>query len=308
MLKQLRTKINKTSWTRFDESYIALNRSQLLDKKIIANVKTPQHLDSFPPSTTEITSKNNLPLRVEEILLDDTEQCQQNTHFIRNLLDSIINNALGNLQKSSVETKITCHKNEVSTIVQQFTSDDTLIPIPNDIHTPITENHRNISVSSIDETFQKLEFKIYELNKSVNYELALLNKKLEFFSEYLNKLVNSSLTSQQEKSLEENTSLLKNNLSTKNEIIKKLVETQNTVLNTISAKSNNLVFLYHLTVLTKISSTRIARSTFCKTLFFTTARNIASHSNAPPKTRAKYRNERYICGQFTGIYHQTRCL
>ena len=246
---------------------------------------------------------------MEEILSDDTEQCQQNTHFIRNLLDSIINNALGNLQKSSVETKTTCHKNEMSTIVQQFTSDDTLIPIPNDIHTPITESHRtSISVSSIDESFQKLEFKICELNKSVNYELALLNKKLEFFSEYLNKLVNSSLTSQQEKSLEENTSLLKNNLSTKDEIIKKLVETQNTVLNTISAKSNNLVLLYHLTVLTKISSTRIARSTFCKTLFFTTARNIASYSNAPPKTRAKYRNEGYVCGQFTGRYHQTRCL
>ena len=67
----------------------------------------------------------------------------------------------------------------MSAIVQQFTSDDTLIPIPNDIHTPITENHRtsSISVSSIDESFQKLELKICELNKSVDYELALLNKK-----------------------------------------------------------------------------------------------------------------------------------
>ena len=62
---------------------------------------------------------------------------------------------------------------------------------------------------------------------------------MDSFSEYFNKLVNSSLTSQQEKSLEENISLLKKNLCTKDEIIKKLVETQNTVLNTISAKSNN---------------------------------------------------------------------
>ena len=46
-------------------------------------------------------------------------------HFIRNLLNDIINNALGNLKKSSHETKITtCHTNETSTIVHQFTSDD----------------------------------------------------------------------------------------------------------------------------------------------------------------------------------------
>ena len=45
-------------------------------------VKTPQHLDSFCLSSTEIISKDNLPVQVEEIILDDTEQCQQNTHFI----------------------------------------------------------------------------------------------------------------------------------------------------------------------------------------------------------------------------------
>ena len=95
---------------------------------------------------------------MEETILGDTQQCQQNTHFIRNLLNDIINNALGNLDKSSDETKITtCHINEMSTIVQQFTSDDTLIPIPNDIHAPITKNHRaSIFASSFDESFQKL--------------------------------------------------------------------------------------------------------------------------------------------------------
>ena len=128
----------------------------------------------------------------------------------------------------------------MSTIVQQFTSDDTLIPIPDDLYTPITENYRtSISMSSIHESFQKLELKICEINNSVNYELALLNKKMDSFSEYLNKLVNSSQSSQQEKSLEENICVLKKNLCTKDEIIKKLVETQNTVPNTISAKSNN---------------------------------------------------------------------
>ena len=77
---------------------------------------------------------------MEEIILDDTQQCQQNTHFIRILLDDSINNALGNLDKLSDETKRrTRHTNEMSTIVQQFTSDDTLIPVPNDIHTPITK-------------------------------------------------------------------------------------------------------------------------------------------------------------------------
>ena len=67
-------------------------------------------------------------------------------------------------------------------IVQQFMSDDTLIPIPNDIHTPITENHRSsISVSRVDENFQKSKLKICELDKSMNYELVFLNKKWILF-------------------------------------------------------------------------------------------------------------------------------
>ena len=103
-VKAVTKKINKTNGTSFDEGCIAVNISQLLDKKIITNVKTPQHLDSFRLCTTEITSENNLPFHVEKIVLDDTEQCRQNTHFIRNLLDDIINNALGNLEKSSDAT------------------------------------------------------------------------------------------------------------------------------------------------------------------------------------------------------------
>ena len=68
------------------------------------------------------------------------------------MLDDIINNALGNLEKLSDVTKITCRTNEISTFAQQFTSDDTLISIPNDIHTLITGNHRtSTSVTSIDE-------------------------------------------------------------------------------------------------------------------------------------------------------------
>ena len=120
-VKAITKKIYKTSGTSFDEDCIAVNISQLLDKKIIINVRTPQHLDSFRFSTTEITSDDKLPSQVEEIILDDTEQCQQNIQFIRILLDDIINNALGNLDKSSDETKITTrHTNEMSTIVQQF--------------------------------------------------------------------------------------------------------------------------------------------------------------------------------------------
>ena len=47
---------------------------------------------------------------MKEIELDDTEQCQQNTDFIRKLLNDIINNALNNLEKFSDVTKITaCH-------------------------------------------------------------------------------------------------------------------------------------------------------------------------------------------------------
>ena len=239
--KAITKRINKTNGTSFDEGCIAVNISQSLDKKIITNVITPQHLDSFHLSTTEITSEDNLLSLVEEIILENTQQCEQNTHFIRILLDDIINNALVNLDKSSDETKITTrHANEMLTFVQQSTSDDTLIPIPNDIHTAITKNCRtSISASSFDEGFQELELKTYELNKSVNSELALLNKKMDSFSEYFNKLVNSSLPSQNEKSLEENISLLKKNLCMKEEIIKKLVETQNTVLNTISANSKN---------------------------------------------------------------------
>ena len=146
LVKAIAKKINETSGISFDEGCIAVNMFQLLDKKIITNVKTPQHLDSFDVRNC----------------IRRTEQCQKYIHVIRNLLDDIINNALDNLEKSSDATKITTsHTNEMSAIVQQFTSDDTLIPIPNDIHTPIKENHRtSISVPSIDESFQKLELKI----------------------------------------------------------------------------------------------------------------------------------------------------
>ena len=95
-VKAITKKINKHSGTGFDESYIAVNISQLLDKKSITNVITPQNLDSFRLSTTEITSEDNPPLQVKEIVLDHTEQWQKHTHFIRNLLDEIINNSLGN--------------------------------------------------------------------------------------------------------------------------------------------------------------------------------------------------------------------
>ena len=73
----------------------------------------------------------------------------------------------------------------MSTIFQQHTSDDALIPILNDIHNTITENHSK-SNSSTDESFQKLEPKIFGLNKFVNYKLTLSNKK---------KKINSSLRS-----------------------------------------------------------------------------------------------------------------
>ena len=98
----------------------------------------------------------------------------------------------------------------MSAIIQQFTSDDKMVLIPNDIYAPITENRRtSMSIFSIDESFQKFELKICELNKSVDYELAFLNKKMDSFSEYLNKLVSSSLPSQQEKYLGVNIFLLK---------------------------------------------------------------------------------------------------
>ena len=62
---------------------------------------------------------------------------------------------------------------------------------------------------------------------------------MDSFSEYLNKFVNSSLRNQQEISLEEFIYVLTKILCGKDQIIKKLVESQSTVLDTISAKSNN---------------------------------------------------------------------
>ena len=59
-VKAVTKKINKTSGTRFDEGCIAVNISQILDKENVTNVKTPQHLDYFRLSTTEITSEDNL--------------------------------------------------------------------------------------------------------------------------------------------------------------------------------------------------------------------------------------------------------
>ena len=82
MLKPLRKKINKPSGANFVEDYIGINVSQLFDMKIITNVKTPQYLDSFCLSTTDSSSEDNLTLQAEEIESNDTEQCQQYSHFI----------------------------------------------------------------------------------------------------------------------------------------------------------------------------------------------------------------------------------
>ena len=201
-------------------------------------------------------------------------------------------------------TKITArHTNDKSTIAQQFTSDDTLIPIPNDIHTPTTKNYcDSISTSNFDESFQKLELKIYELNKSVDSELALLNKKMD----------------SRRKSLEENVSLLKKDLCMKDEIIKKLVETQSTVLNNISAKSinqhsnnlnqsssslpsNNLNENSHNTK--KLTSQEPVARPYSSQLQKILYPNQAHHQRP-----VKYRSEKYICGKSTGGYHQTRYL
>ena len=66
-VKAITKNIKKTNGTSFDEGCFAVNVSQLLDKKIITNVKTQQRLDSFGLSTTEITSEDNLLSQVEEI-------------------------------------------------------------------------------------------------------------------------------------------------------------------------------------------------------------------------------------------------
>ena len=119
----------------------------------------------------------------------------------------------------------------------------------------------------------------------------------------------------------ENRSVLKKNLSTKDEIIKKLVEAQSRVFNTISRKSHN----QHSNTLTQANfslpynslnenshNTNQLDSQEQKhpptTLFFTTARRIASYLNTPPKIRAKYHYKKYVCIQFTRRYHQTRYL
>lgn len=62
---------------------------------------------------------------------------------------------------------------------------------------------------------------------------------MNYFSEYLNKVVSSNLPSPQEKSLEDDIYVLNKNFCTKNKIINKVVETQNTVLITIWANSKN---------------------------------------------------------------------
>ena len=77
---------------------------------------------------------------------------------------------------------------------------------------------------------------------------------MNYFSEYLNKVVSSNLPRPQEKSLEDDIYVLNKNFCTKNKIINKVVETQNTVLITIwlSLKINiqtiqiKLTCLYHL--------------------------------------------------------------
>ena len=135
-------------------------------------------------------------------------------------------------------------------------------------------------------------------------------------SEYLNKFINSSQSSQQEKSLEENISLLKKNFCTKDEIINKLVETQSTVLNAISAKFNNKNSNSHshFAALTKIltkqgnqlhqnSSIHLSHDPI-----FDNCKKYRIRFKYTTKDPAKYCNEKYTCGKFTGRYHESKHL
>ena len=62
-VKAITTKINKTSGASFDVDCITVNISQLLDKKIITNVKTPQYLIlfAFPPQKLLPKVEEGLP-------------------------------------------------------------------------------------------------------------------------------------------------------------------------------------------------------------------------------------------------------
>ena len=81
-VKAITEKITKTKGTIFDEGYIAFNISQLLGKKIITNVKIPQHLDfffAFPPQ--KLLRKIIYLDRWKKFVLDDT-LCNASKTFI----------------------------------------------------------------------------------------------------------------------------------------------------------------------------------------------------------------------------------
>ena len=74
MLKPLQRKLIKPAAHLLVKTTLG-STYQLLYKKAITNVKTPQYLDYFCLSTTKITSEDNLLLHAEELELGE---CQQN--------------------------------------------------------------------------------------------------------------------------------------------------------------------------------------------------------------------------------------
>ena len=96
-------------------------------------------------------------------------------------------------------------------------------------------NFKNCENNDLRKHISKLEAQLYAIKSYVNCEVSILTNKIESISNDFEKRINTLLGKEKSKLeiLQQNMTLLQNELLSKNEIIKSLIEIQSSILYTM---------------------------------------------------------------------------
>lgn len=251
--------------SRTDSSYIDINSTEhiindLLKRKIIINKKTSQGLDSFYPFTENSTkSINEDEIQSEkETISNETENVNTGNNRKSNCNEgiSLVNNK--NISNIDFNVNTRVDDNDLPILVNYQTPITGTKELPITIHTetPIsykadlaskenelttqktnTQNKETLTEPN-EENGIKTEAKLSALKSFIKCEIAILNDKFEMFRKEVNEKVRMSDNIMKSlEILQQNNSLLQNQLVSKDDMIKSLMDTQMKILEALSEKN-----------------------------------------------------------------------
>ena len=110
------------------------------------------------------------------------------------------------------------------------------IPIEENMQTASIQSTQKVPTETVNEQLiWKIEAQLSALKSLENYEISIIDKRLNTFSETLNHVLKNLEVSQNSSTnlLKENAEYLKKELDSKDELIKSLIDTQTAILDTI---------------------------------------------------------------------------